>query len=270
MVARTALLYLWLVAVTGCDCEPKPGVEALSAVQTPENFDQVMADHARLSVVARNSLIRGDLPTARQSMRKLAFYMEHVPFPEQGREYARISKELAQQVREAGDLEEACKAFARLSYACGQCHHALDRGPPIKLNPAPNGEDLSTHMRRHYWAVERMWEALLSDSPRTFQRAARALAEAPLHGPRKPDTANPPGTTRLAYEVHDLAFAAAVEGSTAEDDYVPAPGERLEAKPTSRGQAEIFGQLLSACSQCHALLDVTPPLTDDNRTEPTR
>lgn len=272
MVGRIALLCLWLAALGGCECGPKSnaGVEDLSAATTPANFDQVMADHARFSIVARNALIRGDLPMARQSMRKLAFFMEHVPFPEQGREYARISKELAEQVREGSDLEEACVAFARLSYACGQCHHALDRGPPIKLDPPPEGEDLTMHMRRHHWAVERMWEALLSDSPKDFQRAARTLAEAPLHGRQKPDSETPPGTTRLAYEVHDLAFAAAVEGSTAEDDYVPAPGEPREAKPTSRGQAEIFGQLLSACSHCHRLVDVTPALTDENRPEPSR
>jgi mono/diheme cytochrome c family protein len=272
MVGRIALLCLWLAALAGCECGPKSNaeVEDLSAAKIPANFDQVMADHARLSIAARNALIRGDLPVARQSMRKLAFFMEHVPFPEQGREYARISKELAEQVRESSDLEEASMAFARLSYACGQCHHALDRGPPIELEPPPDGEDLTMHMRRHHWAVERMWEALLSDSPETFQRAARTLAEAPLLGSKKPDAETPPGTTRLAYEVHDLAFAAAVEGSTAEDDYVPAPGEPREAKPTSRGQAEIFGQLLSACSQCHRLVDARPALTDERPREPSR
>lgn len=269
MVRPIALLCLWFATLGGCECgsEPRASIEDLSTAKIPPKFDQVMAEHAQLSIVTRNALIRGDLPTARQSMRKLAFYMEHVPFPDQGREYARISKALAEQVRDGSDLEEACMAFARLSYACGQCHHALDRGPPIKLEPPPGGEGLAVHMKRHYWAVERMWEALLSDSPKTFQRAARTLAEAPLHGPQQPDTETPAGATRLAYEVHDLAFAAAVEGSTVEDDYVPPPGEPREPKPTSRGQAEIFGQLLLACSQCHTLVGVAPTLNADNPRE---
>jgi len=255
-------LGLAVALCSGCDCEPK---RASNDAGTPKGFDEVMKEHAALSIVARNALIRGDLPIAQQSMRKLAFFMEHVPFPEQGKEYARITEELAGQVREAGDLEEACMAFARLSYACGQCHHALDRGPPIKLEPAPGGEGLQMHMRRHYWAVERMWEALLSDSPEEFQSAAGVLAESPLHGQQNPDSENPPGTTRLAYEVHDLAFAAAVEGKAQEDEYVPKPGEPVEGKPTSRGQAEIFGRLLSACSQCHTLVDVKPALTPKER-----
>jgi hypothetical protein len=263
IVARLIVLGLVVAWASGCDCEPRRAQDG----DVPDGFDEVMKEHAALSVVARNALIRGDLPVAQQAMRKLGFFMEHVRFPEQGKEYARITKQLAGQVREAGDLEEACMAFARLSYACGQCHHALDRGPPIKLDPRPEGEDLKMHMRRHYWAVERMWEALLSDSPESFQAAAGMLAESPLHGPKAPDTESHPGTTRLGYEVHDLAFAAAVEGTAREDEYVPKPGEPVEGKPTTRGQAEIFGRLLSACNQCHTLIKVNPNLTPKERRE---
>ena len=262
MVGRVIVVGLAIALWSGCECEPKRASQDGAAL---EGFEDVMKDHAALSVVARNALIRGDLPVAQQAMRKLGFFMEHVPFPKQGKEYARITRELAGQVREAGDLEEACMAFARLSYACGQCHHALDRGPPMKLDPAPEGKDLNMHMRRHYWAIERMWEALLSDSPETFQMAARMLAESPLHGSREPDSESHTGTTRLGYEVHDLAFAAAVEGKASEDEYVPRPGEPVEGKPTTRGQAEIFGRLLSTCNQCHTLVDVKPHLTPKER-----
>ena len=262
MLGRIFALGLAIALASGCDCELKRAAEDPG---TPDGFDKVMQEHAALSLVARNALIRGDLPVAQQSMRKLAFFMEHVPFPKEGKEYARITRELATEVREAADLEEACMAFALLSNACGQCHHALDRGPPMKLEPAPEGEDLKMHMRRHYWAVERMWEALLSDSTSAFQAAAKILAESPLHGPTSPDSERPAGATRLAYEVHDLAFAAAVEGKAREDEYVPKPGEALEGKPTTRGQAEIFGRLLSACSQCHSLVDVEPEMGANER-----
>ena len=61
------------------------------------------------------------------------------------------------------------------------------------------------------------------------------------------------------------AFAAAVEGKVREDEYVPKPGEPVEDEPTTWGQAEVFGRLLSACNQCHALLDVKPALTPEER-----
>ena len=263
MAVRIMSLLFCTAVLCGCECRSRTESESESLSKLPSGFDQVMADHAALSVVARNALIEGNLPVARQAMRKLAFLMENVPYPAEGEGYARITQELASQVRAGTDLEEACMAFARLSYACGQCHHALDRGPPIRLDPAPQGKDITMHMRRHYRAVERMWEALLTDSPRAFQRAARVLAEAPLLGEEAPDTENPSGTTRLAYEVHDLAFAAAVEGSNAADEYVPAPGEPREDKPTTRGQAEIFGRILATCSQCHMSVGVNPRLAEE-------
>lgn len=262
MLGPIIALGLWIALASGCDCGLKRGAEDPG---TPDGFEKVMNEHGALSLVARNALIRGDLPVARQSMRKLAFFMEHVRFPEEGRQYARVTRELATEVREAADLEEACMAFALLSNACGQCHHALDRGPPMRLDPSPEGSDLQMHMRRHYWAVERMWEALLSDSTSAFQAAAAILAESPLHGSKSPDSERPPGATRLAYEVHDLAFAAAVEGKAREDEYVPQPGEVVEGEPTTLGQAEIFGRLLSACSQCHGLIDVELDLTSSER-----
>jgi hypothetical protein len=267
MLGPIIALGLWIALASGCDCGLERGSEDPA---TPDGFEEIMNEHGALSLVARNALIRGDLPVARQSMRKLAFFMEHVPFPEEGKHYARVTRELATEVRDAADLEEACMAFALLSNACGQCHHALDQGPPMRLDPTPEGGDLQMHMRRHNWAVERMWEALLSDSTSAFQAAAAILAESPLHGSASPDSERPPGTTRLAYEVHDLAFAAAVEGKAREDEYVPQPGEVVEGKPTTLGQAEIFGRLLSACSQCHALIDVEPDLTPSGRRQEAR
>ena len=262
MAGRWMVLGVAMALLSGCECGAKPSGPGLKA---PEGFEEVMRDHAALSVAARNALIRGDLEVAQQAMRKLSFFMQHVPAPEQGEQYAEITQKLVDEVRGATDLEVACMSFGHLSYACGQCHHALDRGPPIQLDPAPKGEDLKMHMRRHYWAVERMWEALLGSSTEAFQSAAELLAEAPLHGSHAPDQESHTGVTRLAYEVHDLAFAAAVQGKAGEDEYVAKPGEPIDDEPTAWGQAELFGRLLHACSQCHGMLDVKPALSADER-----
>ena len=262
MAGRLMVFAVAMALLSGCECGTKPSERESAA---PKDFEPIMQDHAALSLAARNALIRGDLEVAQQAMRKLSFFMEHVPAPEQGEQYARITQEVAEEVRSAADLEEACMSFARLSYACGQCHHALDRGPPIQLDPAPEGEDQKMHMRRHYWAVERMWEALLGNSTEAFQSAADLLAEAPLHGSHDPDQESHSGVTRLAYEVHDLAFAAAVQGKAGDDEYVAKPGETTDDDPTPWGQAEVFGRLLHACSQCHGMLDVKPALSAEER-----
>ena len=78
MVGRIILLGLAVASWSGCDCEPKRSPQDTTV---PDGFEEVMKEHAALSIVARNALIRGDLPVAQQSMRKLAFFMEHVRFP---------------------------------------------------------------------------------------------------------------------------------------------------------------------------------------------
>ena len=178
MVGRVIVLGLAIALWSGCDCEPK---RASLGAGTPEGFD---AGHERTRRTVDRRAKRPDSRRARS--RAAGDAQAHVlhgtrSLPGAGRRSTRGSpKELATQVREASDYEEACMAFARLSYACGQCHHALDRGPPIKLEPAPAGEDLKMHMRRHYWAVERMWEALLSDSPRRLSDGRRNAGRSPL------------------------------------------------------------------------------------------
>ena len=77
MVGRVIALGLGLVLAAGCECGAKP---TASDAGTPEGFDEVMRDHAGLSVRARNALIRGELEVAQQAMRKLAFFMENVRF----------------------------------------------------------------------------------------------------------------------------------------------------------------------------------------------
>lgn len=82
MLGRVIALGLAIALGGGCDCEPKRASENL---ELPAGFEKVMQEHGALSVVARNALIRGELPLAQQSMRKLAFFMEHVPFPRKAR-----------------------------------------------------------------------------------------------------------------------------------------------------------------------------------------
>jgi hypothetical protein len=96
MLGRVIVAGIAAALLSGCECEPKRSPQAS---ETPAGFDEVMKEHGKLSIVSRNALIRGELPLAQQSMRKLLFFMEHVPFPEPGKEYARITKDLAAEVQ---------------------------------------------------------------------------------------------------------------------------------------------------------------------------
>lgn len=262
---RLAALTFVAGAMYGCECggteDSKPPTEDIESISSVE-LDRLMSQHGEIATLTRDALIVGDTETAKGKATVLASLMENAAFPEQGADYARVAREAAAGLREAAHPAEVSLAFARLAQSCGQCHHELNRGPPSRLDPVPLGADVEMHMRRHFWAVERMWEALLTNSPPAFQAAAAVLNESPLHGSSAPDAASPPGVAALAQEVHDLAFVAASEGKVAEDEYVRAPGEPTEAKPTTRGQAEIFGRLLYTCHRCHRLVGVTPRLSD--------
>jgi hypothetical protein len=263
---RILLIVLCLTGVAvGCDCEPKPSIQQEEQPEQAElrpskKLQALMKQHAQLAIVVRDALIRGEPANAQTALASLADLMETSSYPGQGEDYARAARAVAAQARRADTLEETALAFAALSQRCGECHHALNRGPPMKLDPVPEGRGLAVHMRRHDWAVQRMWEALLSDSPSAFKRAATALADAPLHGTIDPDFENPPGVSELADRVHDLAFSVSVEGEAGEDTYVPAAEEPGEKPPSTRSQSEVYGLLLTTCSQCHRLLDVTPAL----------
>lgn len=260
------IIAVCLSVVTGsCDCEPKSSIPQEEPPEQAElrpskELQALMAQHAKLAVVARDALIRGEPENAQKALALLADLMETASYPGQGEEYAEAARALAAQARRADDLKDTALAFAALSQRCGECHYALNRGPPMKLDPVPEGRGLAVHMRRHDWAVQRMWEALLSNSPSAFKRAATVLSDAPLHGSVEPDFENPPGVSEIANRVHDLAFSVSVEGEADEDTYVPAPGEPGEAPPSTRSQSEVYGLLLTTCSECHQRLDVTPAL----------
>lgn len=265
------IIALCILGMTvGCDCgsESKPQSESKVQKESPEpeelrpskELQALMTQHAKLAVATRDALIVGEPQQAREALASLADLMDVASYPGQGKDYAEAARAVAAQARKAESLEETALAFAALSQRCGECHYALNRGPAMKLEPVPEGRGLQVHMKRHDWAVQRMWEALLSNSPSTFKAAASVLSDAPLHGGVEPDLENPPGVSEIANRVHDLAFSVSVEGEAGEDTYVPGPDEPREAPPNTRSQSEVYGLLLTTCSQCHQRLDVRPAL----------
>ena len=83
-------------------------------------------------------------------------------------------------------------------------------------------------MRRHEWAAERLWQALLLQDDDTWIRGAAAFADDPLHG-----EAVPAGVAPLAKKVHELGAKAA---ETTDWD--------------ERGA--LYGEVLATCADCHS------------------
>lgn len=248
----TAWAVALLLAASSCDCRAgrteDPGYAwAKLPVQVPAGFEELMQDHAKLGDGARDALVRGDLPVATQAMKKLSFFMEHVPYPPLGENEVAVARTRAREAGEATDLDAAALALGQLGYACGQCHQAADRGPAVSLEPAPGGPGVTLHMQRHAWAMERMWESLLGGSRVAFSGAAAALMGAPLHGTGELEQEDPPGVAGLETRVHTLAASAVIGSESGKDG------------PSMAEQGEVYGRLLGTCARCHGLLDVELP-----------
>ncbi len=106
--------------------------------------------------------------------------------------------------------------------------------------PKPSGADesLQSHMARHAWAVNRMWEGLVAHDAELWSKGLNELAEAPL--PAEVFGPNPPaGALDASQRAHELAAS----GISAKDQ-------------SERGN--VYGQILAACSQCHDALGRGP------------
>lgn len=247
-----AVCGLW---IAGCDDEPgapppeadpRPAAEpeadpspAAEGIPTPAG--QLMRGHFVRAIDARQALIRADLDRARADMAWLAAHGEADTLPEALRPRLAAMQSEAARFADATTLTEAGTAFARTLVRCGECHAASDGGPAIATPPLPEGDTVASHMQRHQWAADRMFEGLVTADPERFLLGTEALTEVPLHADQLPGSqAQPPQRLQaLTNHVHDLA-------------------EEAQEVSTEDQRAGLYGRYLATCGACHRLLEGGP------------
>lgn len=242
MSSRAAVFVGVLAAAIGCrnssTREPAPAEPAATppesnASEPAPRTAETMREHFDAVDSIKAALVDGDLVTAQREVarivghpvdRELAAWQPHV---EQMREIGR-------ELQRATDVRAASMAAARLGAACGSCHVALGHRPELKTAPEPAaGDPLQAEMQRHQWAADRMWEGLVAPSDELWRSGAEVLAEPSLFGDPEPTDLSI--VDRLAAEVSGLA-------------------ERAQTASTQKERAEIFGEALGTCGQCHRLI----------------
>ena len=117
--------------------------------------------------------------------------------------------------------------------ACQNCNFAwkitLELGYDQK---PPAWSDMESHMQRHQWAIDRLWEGLIGPSDAAWSRGIRMLAEAPLHGTEATWDEPAAAGDELARRVHELGREAATA-----------------LLPPAR--AAVYGEVLGVCADCH-------------------
>ena len=194
-----------------------------------------MHEHLVRLTDIKSAVLIGDLEAARLSAEWLAL---HKPFDTLTPMYASFvdsMREDAYVIIEAQDVETAANGVAAIATDCAGCHTALEVNLEFGVDQEPSSwTDLQSHMQRHLWGVDRLWEGLIGPSDAAWSRGIRMLAEAPLKG-----TENHWGEgdvqevgDALAVRVHELSMEAA-------------------SALTPDARASVYAELISACAACH-------------------
>jgi cytochrome c553 len=148
----------------------------------------------------------------------------------------------ARQVIEAQDLGSAAEAVSKIAESCGNCHLVTDINLAFGYDRKPREdlEDVVTHMQRHQWAVDRMWEGLVGPSDSSWNRGTDMLIDAPL----------PPSDVTTAMdnvaEINAIARRVHALGGIGTETITP------------DARSKLYAEVLGLCGSCHTLLGRGP------------
>lgn len=199
-----------------------------------------MHEHHAAMIKIQNAIIAGSLANVREPATWLAEHEEPAGLPPAGNEFVAAVREAANGVLSAESLEAAAEATSLMGLACGSCHVASSVEVVFDEAERPSDEIKDkSHMQRHQWAADRMWEGLIGPSDRSWSRGGNLLFESPI----KPKVLAAHGggeeTVGMSHRIHQLAGNATV---------VSDPGEK----------AEIFAEFIANCGACHTELGQGP------------
>jgi hypothetical protein len=230
-------------SVTASETESETEAEAEAepaADRGPTPGQAVMRGHFEQARIARAALTRADLETAKEAMAWLGGHPLADTLPEPARPRMARFQATAAQFARVQNVREAALALARTARQCGECHRAMDMGPSFARPPLPEGDNPISHMRRHHWATDRMWEGLVAGDPERFAEAAQGFQEPPL------SAAELGAAPRVQAELESLIR------------HVHQLGARAADAADDAARADVYGALLASCAACHRVLERGP------------
>lgn len=142
----------------------------------------------------------------------------------------------AKGLSDAKSIDEGCRRVARVAQACAECHLKTQTTPmfPDAIPPPADDGSAIARMSRHQWAVDRMWEGMVSGSDRPWVQGLEVLSASPL--PFTPLSEAPALANRLQRLAGD-ALASHNDQS-----------ETLDSR------TRLYGEMLVTCAACHKSL----------------
>lgn len=220
------------VSMTACQGRGEPGEEA--AVEEATATAEHMQEHFTQAVALRDAVIDGDLTAAQEPARWMAEHQMEGGTPEGWGPYVAEMQAAAGGAVGSMELDAAASAAGTMAAQCGTCHQAQGAMIDVSIGEPPAAEPgTEAHMARHLWAMERLWDGLVTPSDAAWAAGAGVLADEPLAGSSFSD--NPQLQAELA-ELAGRIHTLGAEAATA-------------AELGTRG--ELYGQMLATCAPCH-------------------
>ena len=222
---------------------PRLALAQEAAVDEDSEIVNLMHDRLTHITSIRANLIMGNLDGVREPANWLAEHDDLPGLPTQFEQFVDILRMFAEEVLEAPDIESAAGTVSMMAQNCGNCHMANAVGLRFGYDQLPaDWADTQTHMQRHQWAVDRMWEGLIGPSVSAWDRGASMLGGEPLHsdyiaGIRDPEEAA--AVNKIAARVHELGRIGADASNN-----------------SARG--DVYGEMISLCADCHIRLGQGP------------
>ena len=234
------LAFVLLLAFVAATFKP-----SLAQVMSEEDRSAI-ADHmhghlVQISMI-KSAIVAGKLEDVREPATWLADHETATGLPAEFESYVIQMRSYARYVIEAQDLVSAAESVSEMAKTCGNCH--LVNGVNLQFGydrrPREDIEDVVTHMQRHQWATDRLWDGLIGPSDTAWNRGADMLIDAPLLPSdvtaAMDDVAE---ISRIARRIHALG------------------GIGTETK-TPGARSELYAEVLGLCARCHTLLGRGP------------
>lgn len=210
---------------------------AQDAVEAP---DASVAEHMHQHLSAMRAMkafvIAGQLD---DNLREAAVWVEEhqaTPgLPGDWQPYILEMRRYAGQVADARHLDFAAASVGEMARVCGDCHGA--NGVQVAFgdyDSAPrDSQNVRVQMRRHLWAVDRMWEGLISPSDEAWRLGAETLAGVQVNAADIGATgAQQPKVDYLLTRVREI-------------------GADSSGAQSREMRGALYGELLSLCADCH-------------------
>jgi cytochrome c553 len=226
---RSALVLL----VAGCSAEPHP--VATPQVDIVQSVALRMHDRYAWATQIVHGIASGDFALARASARVIT-KLDEPDAPKVWLPFLASVHDGARQIEIAPDAENAAHATATMGQRCAECHDAFSVSVRLPIRPAPPQTlRLASEMLDHQWAAALMWDGLIGPDPERWARGAKALETVPLN-------------------IVARAITPAYQGDVDDVARVRALATRASTVTTTPARAAVFGDLLEACTHCHAVL----------------